>query len=235
MKVPLGTAPLPAGYAPFTLTSRISDVPITDYVQLPLPVASDVLPSSLFMDSSAPKSPSAWVINKLPLTLWNLTYLTKGDQKYTCIGVTFPHGLFDGMGIASVIHALEVESLNKPWTVSFPLHIGPNENQLQVFLDQTEREMRKREDAIPNDYRAVSVYGLWLVITFMLWNLWQDKWHKARPRLILMPARVYERLVKDARAAIAQEIRTDIRLSTGDVLTAWLYKVTSLQIIPSAI
>ena len=207
------------------------DAQITDYVPVPLPVVSDVLPISLFMHPNAPKSPSAWITNKLPLTLWNLTYLTKGDQKYTCIGVTFPHGLFDGMGIASVIHALEAESLNKSWTGPPPLHIGHNENHLQVFLDRTDHELSKRKDAVPNDYRAVSVYGLWLIITFFLWNLWQDKWHKAHPRLILLPAQAYERLVNDARAAIAREGKTDVRLSTGDVLTAWLFKVISLDMI----
>ncbi|KAF8959163.1 hypothetical protein BDZ97DRAFT_1667587 [Flammula alnicola] len=220
IKVPLGLVPFPAGYSPFVLTSRVSDVPIDKFVQLPLPTVSDVLPSSLFMHSTAPRAPGAWVSKQLPLTYWHLTYFKQRGCEYTCIGVTFPHGLFDGMGIAAVVHALEAETLGRPWAIPPTLHAGRNENQMQSFLDRMQENVKK----LPANYRAASVVGLWFIITFMAWHLWQQLWHKARSRLILVPAKAYEKLVRDAREAMVREGKKDVRLSTGDVLTAWLYK-----------
>lgn len=174
------------------------------------------------MDPSAPRAPSVWITKKIPLTLWNLTYFTQGDCQYTCIGLTFPHGIFDGMGIASVIHALEAESLNKRWAIPPPLNAGHNDNPLQIFL---ERDLSESEHALPDEYRSVSVFGLWLIIMYIFWHFWQEKWHGAHSRLILLPTSIYEKLVIDARDALAREGKTSLRLSTGDVLTAWLFKV----------
>jgi len=52
---------LPATYVPYSLTSSNYDKPITDYVQLPLPMASEVLPATLFMDHTAPQTLRHWV------------------------------------------------------------------------------------------------------------------------------------------------------------------------------
>ncbi|KAF8900296.1 hypothetical protein CPB84DRAFT_1779309 [Gymnopilus junonius] len=224
VKVPLG--PLPHGYNAFSLTSRVSSAPITDFLKLPLPFASDVLPNFLFLDPSAPNTPDHWHKNQLPLTYWHLTYFKQPGQEYTCIGVTFPHGLLDGMGIAAVVHALESETLGRPWSVPPALTTGENENKLQLFLDRTSMEVKNRSK---NDYHAVSIIGIWFILNFVLWHLWQQLWHKAHRRLILLPPKVYGKLVDDARNAMARDGKVDFRLSTGDVLAAWIFKTVYSQ------
>ena len=223
VRVPLG--PLPPTHVSYSLTSRDSDKPITDYVRLPLPMSSEVLPAALFMDSTAPHNPHHWTDKDIPLTYWHLTYFKADGLEYTCIGVTFPHGLFDGMGIAAVIHALESESLGRAWSIPPSLKPGINENKMQSFIDGTENKMQEEGTSLPVDYRATSIIGLWFIVTFLWWHFWQKVWHKVQSRMILMPPQAYEKLVRDAREAITQEGKTDVRLSTGDVITAWAYKV----------
>ena len=227
VRVPLG--PLPPTYVSYLLTSRNSEKPITDYVQLPLPVSSEVLPAYLFMDSTAPRDPHHWSDKDIPLTYWHLTYFKTQGLEYTCIGVTFSHGLFDGMGIAAVIHALEAESLGRPWSIPSSLEPGINENKMQTLIDATETKMREERTPLPADYRATSLVGLGFSLTFIKWHIWQQFWHKAQRRMILMPPQAYEKLVRDSREAMTQEGKTDVRLSTGDVIAAWIYKVCLLS------
>ena len=228
VRVPIG--PLPPGYAAFSLTSRTSNMPITDFIQLPLPFASDVLPNSLFLDPSAPQTPDLWDKNQLPLTYWHLTYFKQPGQEYTCIGVTFPHGLLDGMGIAAVVHALESETLGRPWAAPAPLIPGENENKMQSFLDMTALTTKADGEPLKKNYHAVSIVGIWFILNFLLWHIWQQVWHKSRRRLVLLPPKVYEKLVCDAREAMAREGKADVRLSTGDVLAAWILKVCFLEL-----
>jgi len=188
-------------------------------------MSSEVLPAHLFMDPSAPHNPHHWSDKDIPLTYWHLTYFKAKGLEYTCIGVTFPHGLFDGMGIAAVVHALEAESLGRPWSIPPSLQPGINENQMQTFLDKAENKIQQEGTPPPVDYRATSIIGLWFIITFFWWHFWQRFWHGAQSRMILMPPLAYEKLVCDARAATKREGKTDVRLSTGDVISAWAYKV----------
>ena len=222
VRVPLG--PLPATYVSYSLTSRDSEKPITDYVQLPLPMSSEVLPAALFMDPTAPHNPHHWTDKDIPLMYWHLTYFKAKGFEYTCIGVTFPHGLFDGMGIAAVIHALEAESLGRAWSIPPSLEPGINKNKMQSFIDANKNKMQEEGTPLPVDYRATSIIGLWFIVTFLWWHFWQKVWHKAQSRMILIPPHAYEKLVCDAREAMTREGKTDVRLSTGDVITAWAYK-----------
>ncbi|KIM42582.1 hypothetical protein M413DRAFT_70078 [Hebeloma cylindrosporum] len=222
IRVPL--SPIPATYAPYSLTSRNSDKPITDYVQLPLPMMSAALPTTLFMDYKAPQSPRDWTDKDIPLLYWHLTYFKAKGPEYTCIGLAFPHGVFDGMGIAAVLHAFEAETLGQSWSTPPPLKPGINENKLQTYIDKTVSEKKKAGTPLPPDSKATSVVGLRFLLRFLVWQIWQQRWHQAQRAVVLMPPQVYEKLLGDAREALAQEGKTDVRLSTGNVITAWIYK-----------
>lgn len=227
VRVPLG--PLPPTYVSYSLTSKVSNKPITDYVKLPLPASSGVLPAHLFLNPTAPQNPHHWSDKDIPLTYWHLTYFKAQGLEYTCIGVTFSHGLLDGMGIAAVIHALEAESLGRPWSIPPSLEPGINGNKMQSLLDKTRDQMEEEGIPLPADYRATSVVGWWFFIMFLWWHIWQQFWHKAQRRMILMPPQVYEKLVRDSREAMKREGKTDVRLSTGDVIAAWIYKTIYSQ------
>ncbi|KAF8907693.1 hypothetical protein CPB84DRAFT_1813506 [Gymnopilus junonius] len=220
IKVPLGS--LEDGYPPFILTSKDSDVPINNFVKLPLPDISDSLPASLFRSTTAPTAPQMWFQQDIPLTYWHLTYFRHPGYEYTGIGLTFSHAVFDGMGIASVIHALEAEIQGRPWPVT-PVHLvpGDNENALQTTLDSMEENMGAPGRA---EYHYVDIVGVWYALTYVLWYIWQTIWHKAHSRIVMLPVEACEKLVSDTRQAIALQGKEDVRLSTGDVLAAWLLK-----------
>jgi hypothetical protein len=180
------------------------------------------------MDPTAPQDPQHWSDKDIPLTYWHLTYFEAQGLEYTCIGVTFSHAVLDGMGIAAVIHALEAESLGRSWSIPPSLEPGINENKMQTLIDTTKTKMREEGTLLPADYRATSLVGWGFLIAFLWWHFWQQFWHKAQRRMILMPPQAYEKLVRDSREAMTREGKTDVRLSTGDVIAAWIYKVCPL-------
>ncbi|EAU82369.2 hypothetical protein CC1G_06679 [Coprinopsis cinerea okayama7 len=63
------------------------------------------------------------------------------DLGYSCIGVHWPHGIFDGVGISIVIHAFEAELNGRTWTPPPKLLPGVNEN---VFEGLVREALRKR-------------------------------------------------------------------------------------------
>ena len=217
--------PLPDTYAPYSLTSRNSTKPITDYVQLPLPIVSEALPTTLFIDHTTPQHPSDWTNKDIPLMYWHLTYFKAKGLEYTCLGLTFPHGVFDGMGFAAVLHAFEAESLGRSWPIPPPLKPGLNDNKLQTFIDKTKNEMEQAGTPLPVDYKATSLVGPRFLLWFLAWQIWQQRWHQAHRRVLLMPPQVYDKLLGDTREALSQEGKTEVQLSAGNVIFAWIYKV----------
>ena len=156
---------------------------------------------------------------------WHLTYFKAQGLEYTCLGLTLPHGVFDGMGFAAVLHAFEAESLGRPWPIPPPLKPGLNDNKLQTFVDKTKNEMEQAGTPLPVDYKTTSLVGPRFLLWFLAWHIWQQRWHQARRRVVLMPPQVYDKLLGDTREALSQEGKTEVRLSAGNVIFAWIYKV----------
>ncbi|KAF8956655.1 hypothetical protein BDZ97DRAFT_1671310 [Flammula alnicola] len=224
LRIPLGSTD-PAGYRRFTLTSRMSNNPLSDFVSVPLPLSHKPLPVALFTDAETPRTTEAFIDNVLPITHWHVTYFnaSDGSQSYSCIGVTFPHAVFDGLGIASVVHALEAELLGKEWSAPATLHNGLNENPLSILLDKATLE--RRENWKREEYSAAGLVGFWWILVFAAWSYWQVIWHGAGEKILLIPRQVIDKLVEDARQGVVGEGGdTNTRLSRGDVLAAFLFK-----------
>jgi hypothetical protein len=66
---------------------------------------------------------------------WHSTHFPHEGEEYTCIGVAFSHGLFDGMGISYVVHALEAEMHGREWEAPHSIHKGLTVNVPQESLD----------------------------------------------------------------------------------------------------
>ena len=231
LRIPLG--PLPAGYEPYILTSCESDKPISHYVPLPLPTVSSGLPRHLFSNSKiTPKPDAGWITQKAPLTYWHVTHFKHPGKQYSCIGLTVAHGIFDGTGVASIIHSLEAEMLGKEWDIPPPPHPGLNVNDLQAVLKKAVEEEDKQPTKTIVKYESISIrLGTLLMFVvwhrFAVWHMWQWVWHKVERKMVIIPPKVYEKLVADARAAMDKESggQSKVRLSTGDVLSAWISKV----------
>jgi hypothetical protein len=125
----------PKQYSAYTLTSAVSTTPVSDYFSLPLPVVSGSPSKSLFIHSSTPCSSASWASRQHPLTCWHITYFPHDGQGYSCIGLSFSHGLLDDTGISYLIHALEAEMRGREWEAPPVLHEGLNTNMLQESLD----------------------------------------------------------------------------------------------------
>ena len=134
------------------------------------------------------------------------------------------------MGISFLVHALESEMLGQEWEIPAPLHEGLNVNMLQESLDRSLDETLATSKSDHSDafvpYNGMTFATLWIAIMFLLWHLWQEWWHGAKSRVILLPQKAYSTLVDRTRKeAEAEGYCTDIRLSTGDIIVAWFFKV----------
>lgn len=178
----------------------------------------------MFRNAEAPRSIDEWTNNSsTPLTHWHITHFP-GDQSYSCIGLTFPHVAFDGLGIAAVIHAVESELLGQAWRIPEPLHPGYNENMLvasvkRAFLDHPEVGKQKH-------YISAGLVGQWWILLFSLWSYWQTLWINAKHRMLIIPPVALLNLVDDTRQILVETTKdSDIHLSKGDIITAFLFKV----------
>lgn len=129
------------------------------------------------------------------------------------------------------MHALEAEMLRREWDAPLPsLHEGLNVNALQQLLDiqvhQSSNSGKERNVDFSITYRGVTAATFWTVVVFFLWHLWQQWWHFAEGRVIILPAKAYTSLVDRTRGDLeAEEGLSNVRLSTGDIITAWFFKV----------
>jgi len=130
-----------------------------------MPLVSDVLPHTLFKHPQAPFKATQWITAKEPLLHWHITHFKHDEVSYSCIGLTFPHVVFDGLGIASVIHALEAELLNKPCPSSpLPIHPGVNRNLLETSLDAAAEERNGRNFYAEQSYYCIALVNFWWLL-----------------------------------------------------------------------
>ncbi|KAJ7755682.1 hypothetical protein DFH07DRAFT_725723, partial [Mycena maculata] len=94
------TVPLPEDYRTHTFST--SDVPLSTYVTIPLGTSSE----------------------NNSLTCWHVTHFPPrepGEVPYSCVGFARSHGIFDGIGAASVMRPLSAEMRGEEWDVPPPL------------------------------------------------------------------------------------------------------------------
>jgi len=193
-----------------------------------MPLVSDVLPHTLFKHPQAPFKAAQWITAKEPLLHWHITHFKHDEVSYSCIGLTFPHVVFDGLGIASVIHALEAELLNKPWPSSpLPIHPGVNRNLLETSLDAAAEERNGRNFYAEQSYYCIALINFWWLLIYSIWSSWQRYWHLSRKQILLFPPKAFAKLVKDTREQASMAGKDDIHLTRGDILAAFLLKVES--------
>ena len=133
------------------------------------------------------------------------------------------------MGISFFVHALESEMLGQEWEVPTPLHEGLNVNMVQEHLDcALDESLGKGKPESGNAliaYDGITPATPMIVVRFLLWHLWQEWWHRAKCRTVILPQKACLMLVDRTRKEAEAEGHTDVRLSTGDILVAWFFKV----------
>ncbi|KAJ7122823.1 hypothetical protein C8R44DRAFT_735468 [Mycena epipterygia] len=218
--VPLG--PLPEGYRTYVLTSSTSDVPLSTYLKLPLETSSESLPQSIFLHPSTPRRNSDWVAKSHPLTCWHVTHFparSAGELSYSCIGFARSHGIFDGVGAASVMRALGAEMRGQEWDVPPPPPEGMHPNPIDQVL--TTRIAQGKSEYPTPPYWVLGLKGvLWLVG----WHLRERYWRGSTHRIFIIPKECLCSLVDGVKSEVRRK-SPDVEVTTGDVVVAWLMKV----------
>lgn len=225
LKVPLGR--LKTNYQTFSLTSTQSEVPITDYIPLPLPLDSPSLPPKLFAHSTIPRQYTAWETGDHPLTWWHVTHFpaSSNGKTHTCIGFSRCHGVFDGIGAARIVEALVAELNGDTWVVPEPLKPGLNENVVERVLQPAMAERMERQKEYWDRDSVFTVLTPGQLLRFCAGHMYQKLWGGADRRIIVLPQPALQCLVNSVRSATPTN---KLHVSTGDILTAWFLKVSFL-------
>ncbi|KAF6749977.1 hypothetical protein DFP72DRAFT_1173274 [Ephemerocybe angulata] len=241
IRIPLGD--LPAGYEAYTFTSEDSELPLSHYTPLPIPSFSRTLPDALFISPATRKLAlssmglSTYAAKSLPLTHWHVTRFPKKGEESSCIGMTYSHGVFDGLGSTFIVRALEVELAGREWDVpgpAMPMELRVYENELEVLLRnevseaETARDERgeKQEslESIVARFSGMCVSGLWGMLLYMERCLW-IAWREVPAQYgVIIPYQVHTKFAEELRREAKAAGLDDARAGTGDAIFAWLLK-----------
>ncbi len=112
------------------------------------------------------------------------------------------------------------------WTVPTPPKPGMNENPVQKVLDEQE----KSGTVALVSFAGYSDIGIFGVFKSAL-NVTRKKlFQNLGIHCVILNKAILEYLVQDVRVALAKEGKEEPRVSTGDILTAWLWKASSFSI-----
>jgi hypothetical protein len=227
IRIPLGE--IPADYKTYALTTATSEFPLSHYLPYPIPLVSRSLPHALFIHTSTPRQFSVWESTSHPLTCWHITHLpadpANGGKAHTCIGFARSHGVFDGVGAAAITRALMAEMQGRDWPVPPLPPSGFNTNPMQQALDV--QIQRQKDEGLEDltDYSGFSVLGITGAVKLAAWHMRERWWSGADRRILLLPKDVLAFLVDGSRSELDREVKDAARVTTGDILVAWVLKV----------
>lgn len=224
MKIPLG--PIPPSYRTYALTSVLSEVPLSHYVAVPLQRFSPSVPHSLFLHPSTPRRYVAWESSSHPLVCFHLTYFpAEGTHpSHTCIGFARCHGVFDGVGAAAVMRAIAAEMKGRDWDIPILPCEGLNMNPVQMAMDWEVAARDRQGQGYPG-HGGYSVLGIGGSLKTVGWHVREKWWRGAVQNILILPKRAHDRLIGRVRADLERLSGEPGKVSTGDILVAWLLKV----------
>lgn len=127
--------------------------------------------------------------------------------------------MLDGVGASLVMRALIAEMHGKPWPVPPPLNPGGNVNPVVRALE------REENPAIEGAYRAYTPAGYSGFFKMFGWNTAGRYLRGADRRICLLPKDAFANLVEGVKSDLLKKGHPTNSVSSGDVLTAWIYKV----------
>ncbi|KAF9463522.1 hypothetical protein BDZ94DRAFT_1282421 [Collybia nuda] len=195
---------LPTGKLDGIKTHQFTSSVFNKYLDVPLTcvdtVSVDVFPRpnlKYFRDRSTPSTLRALSLQKAPIISIHISTLVN----CTCVGISFPHGVFDATGMGQVIAGLDAELNGKLWVCP---SFGPGNilsQKLEEHQNHTKRVSR------PINFLNVS--------KFMLGSGQEHLLHGA-----------VDPIVKKAKEKMRVESGGKEFVSTGDILMAWFLKGT---------
>ncbi|KAH0586897.1 hypothetical protein J132_07029 [Termitomyces sp. J132] len=200
-----------------------------------MPLVSKSLPHALFLNPSTPRQYTLWESESHPLTCWHVTHLPadplNGGKEYTCIGFARSHGIFDGVGAATIMRALVSEMRGEKWAVPPLPKSGFNENPLQGALDARIENHESQSSAKPKDYYGFVNLGVAGAVKQVAWHMREQWWKGADRRALIIPKDVLLFLTNTVRSEISRcsDGGSSSQVTTGDILVAWVLKTIYSQ------
>jgi hypothetical protein len=178
-------------------------------------------PISYFRHPSIPNSMSNYASQKHPLISIHVSHFSDG----ACVGIVFPHGVFDAIGMGMFIKALDAEIHGKQW--------DPPKLQLVNVLDRAISNIR--DSTPPTNELSLSLTrlkrdigraGVATVSRLVASLLYESLWHRSEPRALYLGEAIVKQIVQRVKNEVLAEGKRWV--STGDILFAWLFKVSQL-------
>jgi hypothetical protein len=119
------------------------------------------------------------------------------------------------------MRALISELNNKPWPVPSLLTPGVNVNPIVRALEEEENP------AIEGAYRAFTPTGISGFLRMIAWHTRERYLRGADRRICLVPKDAFARLVEGVKNELVKKGHPTNSVTSGDILTAWIYKVRS--------
>ena len=120
--------------------------------------------------------------------------------------------------------------LGREWKPPPLLHEGLNVNVLEESLDAALSKISESGKLDSGHglitYNGVTPATMLRVFRFVWGHVWQAFWHRTKKRVVILPPGALNALVNRTRKELEEANRkTDVRLSTGNIIAAWLFKV----------
>ncbi|KAI5475371.1 hypothetical protein MNV49_001475 [Pseudohyphozyma bogoriensis] len=216
IRVPTGS--LPPNYTTHHFTSTIHDRKLGFTPPALTPTTATTFAQPPFKHFQGPGTPSG---NKGSQNKPIVSVHVGVFEDAAVVGVTFSHGIFDGVGFGHVLRAIGNEIRGKEWDVPELKEVNP----VQMALEKVEvREGTEREE-----YKTFIPVNAWSVAA-MLGNLaWQKAWFGTESRQLYLGRDVVEKIAKEVKEEVQRESGGTRWVSETDVVNAWVLKAAYLN------
>ncbi|GAA6052191.1 hypothetical protein JCM3770_000788 [Rhodotorula araucariae] len=174
-----------------------------------------------FRHPQTPHTLKAHAKGRHPLLSMHVTRF--GDA--VALGVSAPHGVFDGTGLAQVLKGISAGLCGGEWAPP-PLHAhNPVSEARERLMSPGFAALDTQVGDKPPVLLGWTPFSVLALLALLLQALWEKAWHKDALRYAFISREKVDALVEEVKAAVKEETDGHEWVSTGDVLTAWVFKV----------
>lgn len=170
-----------------------------------------------FRAPSTPGSLKEHAKTRRPLVAVHVTLFSDA----AAVGISVPHGVFDGTGLAKLLTFISAELCGSAWEPP-AVHGGEN-----VLSDAIKR-LKAKDLPVPTHpplspgWVPVSLLG---VLSLLVNMLWEKLWHKNKMHYGFVNRQAVDRLVEKVKADVKEQTSGKEWISSGDAVFAWMIKV----------
>lgn len=167
-------------------------------------------PKKYFIHSSTPSDISVYAKKRHPLISVHVSHL----KDVTCIGITVPHGVFDGVGRGLLLRAIDCELNGRDWT---PPPLAESNILSDVLATLTPEE----GEASKNFKAGWPKASFGRSFRFLAGVMYEKYWQGCEMKSVYLDGSTAKLLVKCIKEEASA---TGKRVSTSDILLAWFIK-----------